>query len=126
MQNYKKVIALCALLLALAGCWYWFACRNDVSDVRQPVEQAEQYNRQTGDSVDSASNEVRCADEKLIRAGTNIDRAIDRVERSKDNAGRNKAELEECKHILDDSKSDISEARRIIESVRITGKETGT
>ena len=34
MQNYKKIAVACALLFALASCWYWLAGRNDVYDIR--------------------------------------------------------------------------------------------
>lgn len=124
MQNHKKAIAFCFLFIALAGGWYFLTGRNDVSDVRQSAERAEQYNRQSGESIDDATGETGRADEKLDRAESSIERSQDAIKRSIDTGDRNKTELEECKRIVSECQADASEARRILESIRSTGKET--
>ena len=124
MQSYKKAIALCVLLLALASFLLWLAGRNDVSDISKSVERAERYNRQSGESIDDATGEIGQADEKLDRAESSIERSKDAIKRSIDTGDRNETELEECKRIVSECQDDASEARRVIKSVRNQGKET--
>lgn len=122
----KHVFYACILaLLVLCSATYFVCRRTVISDVRQSVERAEQYNRQTGESVDSAANEIGCADEKLDRAESSIGRSKNAIERSIDAGDRNKKELEECQRIVSECQADVSKARGILESVRNQGKETG-
>ena len=74
MQNYKKAIALCALLLALAGGWYYLAGRNDVSDIgkradetRSELESAREEQRDQAAALDRADGAIRDSEERADR-----------------------------------------------------------
>ena len=74
MQNYKKAIALCLLLLALAGGWYFFAGRNDVSDIgkradetRSELESAREEQRDQAAALDRAEGAIRDSAERADR-----------------------------------------------------------
>ena len=74
MQNYKKAIALCLLLLALAGGWYFFAGRGDVSDIgkradetRSELESAREEQRDQAAALDRADGAIRDSAERADR-----------------------------------------------------------
>lgn len=74
MQKYKKSIALCALLLALAGGWYYLAGRNDVSDIgkradetRSELESAREEQRDQAAALDRADGAIRDSAERADR-----------------------------------------------------------
>lgn len=74
MQKYKKSIALCALLLALAGGWYFFAGRGDVSDIgkradetRSELESAREEQRDQAAALDRADGAIRDSAERADR-----------------------------------------------------------
>lgn len=74
MQKYKKSIALCALLLALAGGWYYLAGRNDVSDIgkradetRSELESAREEQRDQAAALDRADGAIRDGAERADR-----------------------------------------------------------
>ena len=74
MQQYKKSIALCALLLALAGGWYYLAGRNDVSDIgkradetRSELESAREEQRDQAAALDRADGAIRDSAERADR-----------------------------------------------------------
>lgn len=74
MQNYKKAIALCLLLLALAGGWYYLAGRNDVSDIgkradetRSELESAREEQRDQAAALDRAEGAIRDSAERADR-----------------------------------------------------------
>ncbi len=74
MQNYKKAIALCLLLLALAGGWYFFAGRGDVSDIgkradetRSELESAREEQRDQAAALDRAEGAIRDSAERADR-----------------------------------------------------------
>lgn len=74
MQNYKKAIALCLLLLALAGGWYYLAGRNDVSDIgkradetRSELESAREEQRDQAAALDRADGAIRDSAERADR-----------------------------------------------------------
>lgn len=105
MQNYKKVVILCALLLALVGCWYFLASRNDVHDI--------------GERADTVRNELADAEESQRAEAATIDRATEAVRDSQQTAGR----IEEIE------RSDaeiIRESQSIIERVRERGPAQST
>lgn len=81
MQNYKKAIALCLLLLALAGGWYFFAGRGDVSDIRKradetrsELESAREEQRDQAAALDRADGAIRDSAERADR--------VQKIERS--------------------------------------------
>ena len=74
MQNYKKAIALCLLLLALAGGWYYLEGRNDVSDIgkradetRSELESAREEQRDQAAALDRADGAIRDSAERADR-----------------------------------------------------------
>ena len=74
MQNYKKAIALCLLLLALAFGWFYFAGRNDVSDIgkradetRSELESAREEQRDQAAALDRADGAIRDSAERADR-----------------------------------------------------------
>lgn len=105
MQNRKKAIALCMLLLALAGCWYFFAGRNDVHDI--------------GERVDTVRNELADAEKSQRDEAAAINRAEEAVRDSQQTTGR----IEE----LERSDAEvIRESESIIDRVRERGPAQGT
>ena len=108
MQNYKKTAAIIACLLALAGCWYIFAGRNDVSDIQQRADKVR-------DQLGTAQQEQRDQAEALERAESAADRSQQAVRDSQSTAGR----IEE----IERSDSEIiRECQSILETVRSRGK----
>ena len=74
MQNYKKAIALCLLLLALAFVWFYLAGRNDVSDIgkradetRSELESAREEQRDQAAALDRADGAIRDSAERADR-----------------------------------------------------------
>ena len=74
MQNYKKAIALCLLLLALAFGWFYLAGRNDVSDIgkradetRSELESAREEQRDQAAALDRADGAIRDSAERADR-----------------------------------------------------------
>lgn len=127
-ENSKRnvAIAVCFIVLLSIGLTYFLCRRTNVSDIRDTVERAEQYNQQTRDEIGNASDEIESAANELNGAVTGIDRSIESINRSQESVKRNQTELDQCQQIISDGQGDISEARRILESVRQTGKEPGT
>lgn len=105
MQNRKKAIALCMLLLTLASCWYFFAGRNDVSDI--------------GERADAVRNELTDAEKSQRDEAAAIDRAETAVRDSQQTTSR----------IEDLERSDaevIRESESILDRVRGRGPAQGT
>lgn len=108
MQNYKKAIALCLLLLALAGGWCFFAGRGDVSDIGKRADE-------TRSELESAREEQRDQAAALDRAENATDRSQSAIRNSQSTAGR----IEE----IERSDSEIvRECKSILTSVRKRGK----
>ena len=102
MQNYKKAIALCLLLLALAGGWYFFAGRGDVSDIGKRADE-------TRSELESAREEQRDQAAALDRAEGAIRDSAERADRVKE-LERSDAEI-------------IRESQSILAAVRGRGKK---
>ena len=102
MQNYKKAIALCLLLLALAGGWYFFAGRGDVSDI--------------GKRADETRSELESAREEQRDQAAALDRAEGAIRDSAERADRVK-ELERSDAAV------IRESQSILETIRGRGKK---
>lgn len=108
MQNYKKIIIAIACLLALASGWYYYAGRNDISDIGKS---ADNTRAELTDAADSQRRET----ETLDRAAEAVDRGRTAISDSKQTAGR----------IEDIERSDaeiIAESESIIEDVRKRGQ----
>ena len=104
MQNYKKAIALCLLLLALAGGWYFFAGRGDVSNIGKRADE-------TRSELESAREEQRGQAAALDRAENAADRSQSAIRDSEERADRVK-ELERSDAAV------IRESQSILEAVR--------
>ena len=109
MQNYKKIALACALLLALAGGWYFFAGRNDVSDIQQ--------------RADAIRNELTNAESSQSRTAESLDRASDLAESAEGRAEK----IEEGNRNLQGSERGdaeiITESQSILAAVRGRGKK---
>ena len=81
MQNRKKAIALCMLLLALASCWYLLAGRNDVHDIK---ERADTVRNELADAEKSQRGEAAAIDraETAVRDSQQTTSRIEDLERS--------------------------------------------
>ena len=93
MQKYKKSIALCALLLALAGGWYYLAGRGDVSDIRKRADE-------TRSELESAREEQRDQAAALDRADGAIRDSAERADRVQDIERSDAAVIRESQSIL--------------------------
>lgn len=109
MQKYKKSIALCALLLALAGGWYYLAGRNDVSDIGKRADE-------TRSELESAREEQRDQAAALDRAANAADRSQSAIRDSEERADRVQ-ELERSDAAV------IRESQSILAAVRGRGKK---
>lgn len=108
MQNYKKYIIAIACIAALAGCWYYYASRNDVSDIGKS---ADNVRTELTDAADSQRREA----ETLDRAAEAVDRGRTAISDSKQTAGRIEGIERSDAEIIVESKS-------ILEDVRKRGK----
>ena len=108
MQNYKKAIALCLLLLALAFGWFYLAGRNDVSDIGKRADE-------TRSELESAREEQRDQAAALDRAEGAADRSQSAVRDSEERADRVQ-ELERSDAEI------IRDCQSILETVRERGK----
>ena len=108
MQINKKIMYLLAGVFVVAGCWYLFAGRNDVSDIGQRADE-------TRGRLDSAREEQREQAETLDRAADATDRSKSAVRDSQETADR----IEE----LERSDAEIiRDCQSIIANVRARGK----
>ena len=93
MQNYKKAIALCLLLLALAFGWFYLAGRGDVSDIRKRADE-------TRSELESAREEQRDQAAALDRAEGAIRNSAERADRVKELERSDAAVIRESQSIL--------------------------
>ena len=93
MQNYKKTIALCLLLLALAFGWFYLAGRGDVSDIRKRADE-------TRSELESAREEQRDQAAALDRADGAIRDSAERADRVKEIERSDAAVIRESQSIL--------------------------
>ena len=109
MQINKKIVYLLAGVLALASCWYFFAGRNDVSDIR--------------DRADTVRSELESAGEEQRDQAAALDRAENAADRSQ-SAIRDSAERADRVQELERSDAEIIiESQSIIDRVRARGKK---
>lgn len=93
MQINKKIVYLLAGVLALAGCWFYFAGRNDVSDIGKRADD-------TRAGLESAGEEQREQAGSLDRAEEAIRDSAERADRVQENERRDAEIIRECKSIL--------------------------
>lgn len=93
MQNYKKAIALCLLLLALAFGWFYLAGRGDVSDIRKRADE-------TRSELESAREEQRDQASALDRADGAIRDSAERADRVQEIERSDAAVIRESQSIL--------------------------
>ena len=93
VQNYKKAIALCLLLLALAFGWFYLAGRGDVSDIRKRADE-------TRSELESAREEQRDQAAALDRADGAIRDSAERADRVQEIERSDAAVIRESQSIL--------------------------
>lgn len=109
MQKYKKSIALCALLLALAGGWYYLAGRNDVSDI--------------GKRADETRSELESAREEQRDQAAALDRAENAAERSQSAIRDSEERADRVQELERSDAAVIRESQSILAAVRGRGKK---
>lgn len=109
MQINKKIVYLLAGVLLVAGSWFYFAGRNDVSDIRDRANE-------TWSELESAQKEQRDQAESLDRAESAADRSQSAIRGSAERADRVQ-ELERSDAEI------IRECQSIIDRVRERGKK---
>ena len=109
MQNYKKAIALCLLLLALAGGWYFFAGRNDVSDI--------------GKRADAVRNELADAEKAQRDQAAALDRAEAAADRSQSAIRDSEERADRVQELERSDAAVIRESQSILAAVRGRGKK---
>lgn len=102
MQNREKLMAIAAGVLIVAGGWFYFAGRGDVSDLRRGADE-------TRSELESAREEQRDQAAALDRAEGAIRDSAERADRVQ-SLERSDAEI-------------ITESQSIIDRVRARGKK---
>lgn len=108
MQINKKIVYLLAGVLLVAGGWFYFAGRGDVSDIRKRADD-------TRSELESAQEEQRDQAAALDRAEGAADRSQSAVRDSEERADRVQ-ELERLDAEI------IRDCQSILETVRERGK----
>lgn len=109
MQNRGKLMAIVAGVLLVAGGWFYFAGRGDVSDI--------------GKRADTARDELRRAGEEQRGQTGSLDRAENAADRSQ-SAIRDSEERADRVQELERSDAEIiRESQSILEAVRERGKK---
>lgn len=93
MQNRGKLMAIVAGVLLVAGGWFYFAGRGDVSDVGKRADT-------TRDELRRAGEEQRGQTGSLDRAESAIRDSAERADRVEENERRDAEIIRECKSIL--------------------------
>ena len=104
MSNYKKIAMACALLVALAGGWYWFAGRNDVHDIRE--------------RADTVRNELADAEKSQRDEAAALDQATDATDRSQQAVRDSQRTAGRIEEIERSDAEIIGDCKSILESVR--------
>lgn len=109
MQNREKLMAIAAGVLLVAGGWFWYAGRGDVSDI--------------GKRADTVRNELESAREEQRDQAAALDRAENAAVRSQ-SAIRDSEERADRVQELERSDAEIiRESQSILEAVRGRGKK---
>ena len=108
-MDRKKIMYLLAGVLIVAGGWFYFAGRNDVSDIQQ--------------RADAIRNELTNAESSQSRTAESLDRASDLAESAEGRAEK----IEEGNRNLQGSERGdaeiITESQSILAAVRVRGKK---
>lgn len=108
-MDRKKIMYLLAGVLIVAGGWFYFAGRNDVSDIQQ--------------RADAIRNELTNAESSQSRTAESLDRASDLAESAEGRAEK----IEEGNRNLQGSERGdaeiITESQSILAAVRGRGKK---
>lgn len=108
-MDHKKIMYLLAGVLIVAGGWFYFAGRNDVSDIQQ--------------RADAIRNELTNAESSQSRTAESLDRASDLAESAEGRAEK----IEEGNRNLQGSERGdaeiITESQSILAAVRGRGKK---
>lgn len=108
-MDHKKIMYLLAGVLIVAGGWFYFAGRNDVSNIQQ--------------RADAIRNELTNAESSQSRTAESLDRASDLAESAEGRAEK----IEEGNRNLQGSERGdaeiITESQSILAAVRGRGKK---
>ena len=108
-MDHKKIMYLLAGVFLVASCWFYFAGRNDVSDI--------------GDRADTVRSELESAGEEQRDQATALDRAENAADRSQ-SAIRDSAERADRVQELERSDAEIiRESQSILEAIRGRGEK---
>lgn len=108
-MDHKKIMYLLAGVLIVAGGWFYFAGRNDVSDIQQ--------------RADAIRNELTNAESSQSRTAESLDRASDLAESAE---GRTEKIEEGNCNLQGSERGDteiITESQSILAAVRGRGKK---
>ena len=92
-MDHKKIMYLLAGVLLVASCWFYGACRNDVSDIGKRADD-------TRARLESAREEQREQAGSLDRAAEAVRDSRERTDRIEENELRDAEIIRECKSIL--------------------------
>ena len=106
----KEKVALCigAGLLVVAGCWFWFAGRGDVSDIRN--------------GADAVRNGIESAGKEQRDQAAALDRATDAADRSQQAVRDSQETADRIEEIERSDAEIIRDCKSILATVRARGK----
>lgn len=107
-MEHKKVMYLFVGVLLVAGGWFYFAGRNDVSDI--------------GDRADTVRNELESAGEEQRDQAAALDRAEEAADRSQSAIRDGEERADRIQELERSDAEIITESQSIIAAVRARGK----
>lgn len=111
-MDHKKIMYLLAGVLIVAGGWFYFAGRNDVSDIQQ--------------RADAIRNELTNAESSQSRTAESLDRASDLAESAEGRAEKIERGNRNLQSSERGDKEILGECQRILGRVRERGPAQGT
>ena len=109
MDNKKKAALLAAGVLLVASCWFYFAGRNDVSDI--------------GKRADETRSELESAREEQRDQAAALERATDAADRSQSAIRDGEERADRVQELERGDAEIIRESQSIIDRVRERGKK---
>lgn len=108
-MDHKKIMYLLAGVLLVASCWFYFAGRNDVSDI--------------GKRADETRSELTNAESSQSRTAESLDRASDLAESAEGRAEKIERGNQQLQSSERGDAEIITESQSILEAVRGRGKK---
>lgn len=107
-MDHKKIMYLLAGVLIVAGGWFYFAGRNDVSDIQQ--------------RADAIRNELTNAESSQSRTAESLDRASDLAESAEGRAEKIERGNQQLQSSERRDEEIVGECQCILDQVRERGK----